>query len=116
MRSLQIGTHPDFDHSITVVCCHHLTVYILRIMAWNDDHRHLSCCPSSSISICFSHLSILTSEIKVDQSHVKGAKTKVKNKAKKDKKKNQNTELAEQKDAKPKVDELVVSTFSYHLQ
>lgn len=47
---------------------------------------------------------------------MKGAKTKVKNKAKKDKKKNQNSDVAEQKDAKPKVDEFVVSIFSYYLR
>ncbi|GAA6102086.1 otoferlin isoform X2, partial [Tachysurus ichikawai] len=47
-------------------------------------------------------------EIRVDQSHMKGIKTKEK-KAKKDKKKNQNnSEGAENKAAKPKVEELMV--------
>lgn len=85
-------------------------------MAWADGHWHLPCCPPSSTPICSSPFSILTPEIKVDQSHVKGAKTKGKNKAKKDKKKNQNSDLEEKKAAKVKVDELVVSVFSYHLQ
>lgn len=47
---------------------------------------------------------------------MKGTKTKEKNKAKKDKKKNQNCDVLEKKADKPKVEELVVSVFSYHLQ
>lgn len=45
---------------------------------------------------------------------MKGAKTKEKNKAKKDKKKNQHNELMEKKEAKPNVEELVVSYFPNH--
>lgn len=47
---------------------------------------------------------------------MKGTKTKEKNKAKKDKKKNQNSEVLEKKADKRKVEELMVSIFSYCLQ